>query len=308
MHIQTITLKNFRCFEQLSLTLDKPVVLISGLNGTGKTSLLEALHYTCYLRSFRTFSPGELAMFGQQSFFIKVNLANEQDQTSHEINIGFSGKRRNVKIDQRHVVSYKELLSYYRAITLTEDDLALIKEGPQVRRAFIDQAIMISNPDFIQTIKKLQHSADSRNSLFKGRLVRDSYDFWTEQLWEISGLVRAQRRAGLKELELRVDSLRRAYFEHEPAIEYIYQGKKELTGEHTFEEFQAAHPNLMAEEMQQGRSLFGAHLDDFTITFREQKSRIFASRGQQKLIIMLLKIRPGSAAERTPVAYADIPA
>ena len=70
--LTTIQVKNFRCFERLSLDFTSPLVIIEGINGIGKTSLLEALYYACYLRSFRTYSPKEMVRFGQENFFINT--------------------------------------------------------------------------------------------------------------------------------------------------------------------------------------------------------------------------------------------
>ncbi|HSW73657.1 MAG TPA: AAA family ATPase, partial [Candidatus Limnocylindria bacterium] len=135
MQLTQLYLKNFRCFADKTITFESPLVLIEGNNGSGKTSLLEALHYLCYLRSFRTHSPRDLLFFGHETFFIKALC--EQSGTvaqNHEIQVGFSHKKRLVKIDQRAVSSYKELMDYYRIVTLTEDDVVLIQGGPDVRR------------------------------------------------------------------------------------------------------------------------------------------------------------------------------
>jgi DNA replication and repair protein RecF len=58
----------------------------------------------------------------------------------------------------------------------------------------------------------------------------------------------------------------------------------------SFEDFLAEHDWLYEDERRYGRSLFGAHLDDIAITFEDKKSKSFASRGQQKLIVLLVKI------------------
>lgn len=288
MHITGIQLKNFRCFKDLQLSFEKPIVLLEGMNGTGKTSILEAIHYACYLRSFRTHSPQELAYFDQNSFFVKINLANDLQQT-HEIKIGFSGKKRIVKIDQKNIVSYKELMNYYRVVTLTEDDLALIKEGPEVRRSFIDQVVVLYDPDFSLLLKKLKYTVESRNALFSQKFSQDHYDFWSRELWNISFLIRKKRKEALAEIELAVTELLTTHFPENVSIVLSYQEKKGAE-EESFESFYENQPLLYQSELHQGRTLFGAHLDDFTIQFKQQRSRAFASRGQQKLIILLLKI------------------
>ena len=122
MRLTHLHIKNFRCFNTLELDFTTPITLIEGLNGTGKTSLLEALHYVCYLRSFRTHIPSELVQFGQEHFFIRAQLQKE-DHEQHNLQVGFSHKKRLVKVDEKSIGSYKEILNYYRIVTLTEDDL-----------------------------------------------------------------------------------------------------------------------------------------------------------------------------------------
>ena len=83
MFIEKIQLNQFRCFDNSVVDLNSAIVLIEGNNGTGKTSLLEALHYTCYLRSFRTHLHKELARFDGNAFFIKVLLC--EDGVQHDV-------------------------------------------------------------------------------------------------------------------------------------------------------------------------------------------------------------------------------
>ena len=73
-------------------------MLIEGLNGCGKTSFLEAFHYLCYLRSFRTHTPRDLVQFGHEGFFIKALFTYKDDATAQELQVGFSDKRRWLKL------------------------------------------------------------------------------------------------------------------------------------------------------------------------------------------------------------------
>ncbi|MCX5922007.1 MAG: DNA replication and repair protein RecF [Candidatus Dependentiae bacterium] len=289
MHLQ---IKSFRCFSQITLDLDGAIVLIEGNNGSGKTSILEALHYLCYLRSFRTHSPRELVQFDHESFFIKATFKQLQnsDEHMHDVQVGFSGKKRLVKINQQSVSSYKELLDHYRIVTLTEDDLALINEGPEIRRAFIDQAILLLDPEFITTIRTYKQVVDNRMAvLLAGGRDHDSYIVWTQQLWQRSRIIQDRRKEIIFSIEQEVNSMIKNHFNDEFGISLTYQPKKmgSLT---TLQEFLEANGNLKQEEVRFGRSLFGAHLDDIAITFQDKRSKTYASRGQQKLIVLLVKI------------------
>jgi len=289
LKLTQLYVKNFRCFSEKRIDFTSNVVLLAGDNGSGKTSLLESIHYLCYLRSFKTYSPKELVRFGESSFFIKAQFASD-DNATHEIQVGLSGAKRLVKLDQKAVCSYKDLMHYYRIVTLTEDDLLLVKGMPDIRRTFIDQVILLNNQDFIETIRSFRQTLDNRNALLQqGSLHKDSYMVWTQQLYEKSQEIQAHRIKWLKTLENRVKMLAQEHFRDNLSITLDYTFKKGLMGEN-FDTFMAHNTELFDLERRYGRSLFGAHLDDFTIKLQDVKSKHYASRGQQKLIALLLKI------------------
>src|SRR5688572_2091521 len=117
IQVTQLHIKNFRCFSGYTLDIGAPYVHIEGVNGVGKTTILEALHYACYLRSFRTHIPKELISFGKSDFFIKLSLHDQLHSMDHTIQIGFSPTKRLVKVDQKTIESYKDLLSHYRVIS-----------------------------------------------------------------------------------------------------------------------------------------------------------------------------------------------
>ena len=291
LQITRIELKNFRCFEKLVLDIKQPIVLFEGVNGNGKTSLLEALYYTCYLKSFRTHTPRDLIRFDSDSFFVKVDVHNDWHGQSfeHEIQVGFSQGKRIVKVDGSSVSSYKELMNHIRVVSLTEDDLALIKEGPIVRRTFLDQAILLMDPDYALLVKEFRQVVNNRNALLQHRNVdQHTYDILTQQLWNKSQGLQNARIKALGLLADRVSHVIATYFENRFLLNFSYRPKKKAHGD--LDVFMKKNLQLKHDEMRFCRSLFGAHLDDFTIHFQEKNSRSFASRGQQKLAVLLLKI------------------
>lgn len=292
LQLREIQIKNFRCFNDKIIQFDAPTVLLQGLNGAGKTSLLEALHYSCYLRSFRTHSPRDLVQMGQDGFFVRAMFDNQLiDHTmQHEVQVGFTGKKRLVKVDQRTVSSYKELMDYYRVVTLTEDDLGLIWQGPDCRRAFLDQAILLFEPEFITHIRDFKTVVDNRNALLLGgRVDKELYHVLTEQLWNKSRLIQERRIDLLTYLENEANELLNHYFNGTITISLQYAAKG-IGKATSWQEAAEAQNQLYQEESRFGRSLFGAHLDDCLIKFQDKKSKTYASRGQQKLIVLLLKI------------------
>jgi len=290
VQVRQLELRQFRCFKQLNLEFTEPMTLITGPNGSGKTSILEALHYLCYLRSFRSPSPRHLVNFDQDSFFLRADVEDLTKATTDEIKAGFSAGKRLVKLNQRPICSYKELVDYYRVITITEDALDLIKGGPEERRSFLDQAIMLYEPEYTLLIRNYRQILENRNSLLaKGTYSLPSYRLWTEQLWEKSAEIQHKRILLLEELVKQTNLLLNGYFDEKMEIELVYR-KKRVGKSPSLDDFLASDARLMDDEGRYGRTLFGAHLDDFSVNFQSKKSKMYASRGQQKLIMVLLKI------------------
>ena len=97
MRLKTIELQNFRCFQQAAFNLDQDVTIIHGKNGAGKTSLVEAIHYLCYVRSFKTRSLHELAHVDSlDQFLIKGDIEFELSGLlqNHAIQIAYAQKKK----------------------------------------------------------------------------------------------------------------------------------------------------------------------------------------------------------------------
>ena len=291
LQLVRVQFKDFRCFEQVTIDLDSPIVLICGSNGTGKTSLLEALYYCCYLRSFRTSSARDLIALGKESFFIKLFVHDNSmnDCIEHTISIGFTENKKRVTVDNKSVISYKELLNHYRVISLTEDDLKLIQDGPEERRAFLDQALLLEDAAFISIMRQYRSILENRNALFLQETIDEEvYAIWTKKLWEQTIVIQVMRKQLLEQLEIAVNTMLAQYVDSQLFISCAYQAKKQ--SDLPFETFLKKNADLMKSEIYFKRSLFGVHIDDFIFTLEGKKSRMYGSRGQQKMILLLIKI------------------
>ena len=292
MRIQEITIKNFRCFNDKTIGFDKPFVIIEGPNGIGKTSLLEALYYSCYLRSFRTRTTRDLIFHGSEAFSIKITYQGP-DQIRNKLSVGYSPIKRSVKLNNTELTAYKDLIGSYRIIAITDEDLALIKGSPEGRRYFMDQAIILEYPDYRSLLKKFGSILEQRNALLRSRrFSQDSYTLWTDQLNEMSKQLRTHRQSVLKRTEHKVNELLTTFFGSPFTVTLTYKEKNEP--HQTIEETRQ-HEQLVKH------TLFGAHLDDCKIFIADRASKKYASRGQQKLTAMLLKIAQPAALD--PQSY-----
>lgn len=290
--IQAVSLKNFRCFTNATFSLNAPVILIEGANGSGKTSLLEAIHYLCYVRSFRTHSPHDLVAFEKDTFFIAATLQED------ELTIGVTGSKRQVKINKKPITSYTQLRAVCRVVTVTQEDLGIVQASPERRRSFLDHALVLHFPEHTELMKTFRQTLDLRNAfLLRGaNSTEDEFAIWTQKLWEISHQVQEARKKYLK-LLLHEGAKLSGYFLDSQAFSITYLTKQK-TNFTTYQEFSHASLALFERECFMRRSLFGAHLDELEIIFGGKPARVFSSRGQQKLLALFLKIAQVAALKK----------
>lgn len=290
MQLTKLTLRNVRCFDNYTTSLTAPRVIIEGPNGSGKSSIVESLHYACYLRSFRASSTRDIAnKSGDGTFFIE--LAGEQkDGELFTIQIGFSDKTKRVKVNGKQVHTYKDVMAHYRVVTVAEHDLALIQDGPEFRRSFINQFCLLDSPSCMELLRQHKQVVSQRNGLLLHGQGGEQLKVWTQQLWQHAEELTALRVTALKELEKRVNEFFQSVRSDAPKIGLSYVRKHRKVNE-SFDEFWERYESaIIPSEYNMKRTLFGAHLDDIAITLDGRSTRSFASRGQQKLVLVLLKL------------------
>ena len=300
MFIKRLKLQNFRCFEEQEYSFSERFVVLEGKNGVGKSSILEALHYVCYLRSFRTYSNRDLIKIDKDYFFIEIDI--DHDSVSDQISVGFdSAQGKVVKFNQKPILSYRDLILQYRTVSLCADDIVAVSGEPDYRRDFLNQSVLLLDPSRYSMFKTYKQIVEQRKNLLQqirhtggwGGQVFDQITVWSEKLWELAVEIKKMRIEYLEALEQNVNRLLAEYFcvtEPELQIKFRYLSKN-VDSQDRFNDFWPAfYEKYYSSEVEQGRSYFGAHIDDFAIEFFGKKAKVYASRGQQKLIIFLMKV------------------
>ena len=119
-------------------------------------------------------------------FFIKLTFEDSCND-DHILQIGYSEEKRVVKLNKKTIKSYKNLLSFYRIVSLTEDDLLLIKGAPESRRMFLNKALFLVDSDYLLLLKKYKKIVENRNAILRTQKFDNvAYSLWTEQLFNIN--------------------------------------------------------------------------------------------------------------------------
>lgn len=286
-----LTVKNFRCFAHKEFAFSKRFVFIIGKNGAGKSSLLEAIYFATYSHSFRTRSPVQMIREGEKVFSIKIGIENK-NFGKNEIFIGVEERKKLLKINNILVKKQTEVTEIWNCLSLTQEDMGIVCDSPENRRTFLNQSFFIFDQNNAQTMKTYKKVLEQRNALLQtGLKNEENLKLWTEQLWNLSRTVQKWRNFFIEELEKVGNLLLKKYLpETKLSIALSYKSKQDCI-ETNFNEFckSSQFSMLLQKEIALGRTMFGAHLDDLSISIFNRCARSFASRGEQKLITLILK-------------------
>ncbi len=301
MFINSIKLRNFRNFTEQTFKFTSNAILIAGENGSGKTTLLEAIYFFCFLKSFRTSIATDLLKFGEKQSFLSLDFEDKLG-TNNRLGVGISTEGyKTIKLNNKNIRTYKDIISNFKVINLDANDLFLIQGYPQNRRLFLTQSIVLLDAKKIALYREFKRLLQHRNKLLENgnfsnleNLTQYSELYiWTRKLWEQAVAIQNIHISFLEDLEKAIISLLKENISDSeiPQITLKYSPKKNVNFE-KFEDFWTFldKNSTLKNEIYLKRTLFGPHLDDINIVFKTEKAKSFASRGQQKFIVFLIKM------------------
>ncbi len=292
MEIDRVELSDFRNYRSLSLTPAPHLNVLTGPNAQGKTNLLEGLGVLLVGRSFRGARAADMLAWGAAGAFV-----------SGEIRRGDTVRMVRRAVVQREDGRWGvggEGCPWARAIAFGWQDLAILTEGPQARRSFIDGFAGKLYPAHLSGLGRYRQILARRNHLLQSGLAGaplwSALAPWNEQLVQVGLEMAGRRRAAVEALEGEVRGL---YPTLAGAGAVSLQYAAALAASAGAGEFLAALEARFAEEIRRGQTLVGPHRDDLLIEVDGRDLRLYGSRGQQRLMALTLRL-----AEAGPVTRA----
>ena len=192
--LRTVSLRGFRNFPALDLTLPDGGAIIVGPNGSGKSNLLEALYYLEIFRSFRGARDRELVTFGQDVFRIEAHV----ECAGREIRLAAAWQKstgkKKVAVDGREPERLSDALGKFGAVVFSLDDSELVWGSPSRRRRFLDILLSVVEPGYVGTLQRYRAVVAQRNeALRQGRL--EVARAWAEGMVEPGAQLMEARRA-----------------------------------------------------------------------------------------------------------------
>ena len=289
MTITTLRITDFRNLSAVEISqFQQQISIFSGDNGSGKTSLLEAIYYLGLGRSFRSSSSGRLIRHESDKFSIFAQILNE---SSRSVPLGVERNAKGdtkLRVAEQDVSSVAEIASYLPIRMINSQSHQLFESGPVHRRKYLDWGLFYHSDSFLPVWRNFERILKQRNAALKEKRPRNEIEIWTNELIKYG---------------LELDSLRREYIQEvTPLISEILtallpnSGDFQLTyspGWDESQDYATILQNAYFEEMRFGHTLYGPHRADFDIQFDGISVKHILSRGQQKLLICAMILAQG---------------
>ena len=306
MQLSHLEIRDFRNLVDVELKPCAGVNLISGLNASGKTSLLESIYYLSHLRSFRT--PNLSDLINKQSVSLRL-IAKALDPLGHEIPIGINRSRSmlEVRANQQTIHRVADLTAILPVLAIHPDSYRLITGSPSERRAYIDWGVFHVEHGFFKAWQRYKKALSQRNAALKSGVTASYCKHWDAELGLAAEHIDGLRTRYLQKLLPCLTPLIDRFFERQQVIVEYKRGWKE--GQSL--------PTVLSQTFERdsirGFTQYGPHRADLNILVEGKSAQTGISRGQQKVLVALLKLAQveqytGAEARHCILLYDDLAA
>lgn len=285
MIISDFSITNIRSIKTASISAHPHLNLITGDNGSGKSSFLEALQCLSVGHSFRTRKVKELISHSEASFQVTGILTNPTDLRVYRAGLEKTRDGSStIRINFEEQTSLAELTRLVPMKALTPESHQLIQDGPEVRRQFLDWGVFHVEHDFLNTWRTFRRALIQRNQLLRDGAPDKEIDVWDDSFIETAEAIDRYRK---NYVDLIVSYLqqRSTFFNSMFHVELKYRSgwtvEKELRG-------------LLTQNRLHHRKMKtttdGPHRADLLVSCNNMVARQVLSRGQQKTLVYLLHL------------------
>ena len=292
MHINSLTLNNFRNHSDSVYSFTNGINVLYGKNGAGKTNCAEAVFLLCTGYSGRTSKEKELITHNES--FAKIGLKGENAFGNIDIEIKYlSDKRRIVKINDIVILKISELLGNINSVYFSPDELRFIKDGPEFRRRFLDISLCQVSKAYFSALNRYNKILAQRNNLIKQQnesVLRETLPVWDQTLSENAAKIIHMRQEFIKTIAPFAKEIHNFLTDKEEELDVCFENN--YSGE--TEEIRAAFLNTLKKNFEKdirlGFTSAGPHRDDMVILINKQSIKSFGSQGQQRTGTLSFKL------------------
>ena len=321
MTVSKVIYHNWRNIEQCEVDLKPGINVLWGNNAQGKSNILEGIYYFARGRSFRGAKDRELIRFGESFANAAIDFRKDgyTGDTRLMASIPLTGKKKLYR-NGAALTSAAEMMGSFRAVLFCPSNLTIVTGGPAERRTFLDIAISQLSGAYLTWLRRYTKILTERNALIKRakdgeRVTVEEWAVYAEGLSECGAWIAAYRNEYVKMLS---DAVER-YFggmtggREVPSMEYtshaLYDGiPMPLTSADVPDRTILCEKlmNNVEREVAAGVTLWGIHKDDVVLNLNGREARLYGSQGQQRSIVLSMKLAEAEIANRIGGEYPVI--
>ena len=288
MFLKELSLTNYKNFESLKFSFDTKIICFVGLNGVGKTNILDSIYHLSYTKSYFNPIPSQNIKHGETFFFISGRyMIHDKEE-----NILVSLKKGDKKIIKRNNKLYKKFSDHIGKILvlISPDDRNLIIEGSETRRKFIDGIISQTDKEYLNNLIDYNKTLKQRNALLKmfydnSESIRKTIDIYDRQLSSDAQKIYDKRREFLNEF---IPIFKSRYKE-------LSNDKENVEIKHSSDispdqNLYKLLKNSLEKDLRFQYTTKGIHKDDLNLSLDNFPIKKYGSQGQQKTFLIAMKL------------------
>lgn len=289
MYIEKLNVLNFKNYSSEEISFSPEINLVTGLNGSGKTNLLDAIH--CLSLGKSAFSSQEQQMMlTDQSFFSVLGFFKKSGK-EYEVRYDFQkGQKKSIYLDGKVYDRISDHIGRFPVVMINPDDQKIIREGSEERRRFFDQIFCQIDHEYLTQLMHYVHLLKQRNALLKE---------WKESSTRKDFVLLDSYDGPLIQLNQALHAKRQKYIVHFVTYfllqyEKLTEGKEHMTivyqSDVMKDDFSELFKRRRERDQMMERTTMGVHKDDYVFTLGDQSVKTFGSQGQQKSFVIALKL------------------
>ena len=306
MYIKNLKLKNYRNYSFLNLDLVNGINIIYGDNAQGKTNILEAIYMSSTTKSYKQAKDKEIIKFGEEEAHIKTIYIKNEKENTIDIHIK-NNKNKGIAVNGKKINKISDFFGLTNAIIFAPENLYIIKEGPNLRRKFLDFYISQIDKIYINNLSNYNKILNQRNILLKNIVYNKSdkneLEIWDKQLILYGKLIIKKRKEIIEELKKEI------YEKHL----FISSNTEKLITEYEYNVDEKDFENKLKDNIEQDikyqTTQIGPHRDDIRFIINDVDIRKYGSQGQQRTAALSLKLAELSSIKKikqdNPVLLLD---
>lgn len=306
MILKKLRLTNFRTYKELELEFNKGVNVISGLNGVGKTNIVEAIHYLSFARSFRTLDSGELITKGQDEALIKAEVI--QGEKTKRINAYITKNAKKISCNNKPVSKLSQLARLVNVLIFEPKDAFMFYEPPIIRRNFFDIVISKSSTSYLEALIRFKKLLKERNKILKKPDVDlNQLDVVTSLLIEEEELIIKHRSLSVSKVNELISKIYNSITRRKSVIQVEYTPFVKLDSD-----FKSNAKKIYSEaielDIKNKSTSHGPHRDDYVLLMDGHEVSNHCSQGENRLCALSLKLAPyffEECNEEKPIVVLD---